>query len=127
MMDYETRRIAGLEWEDIHFGAESQGTKLRPYQAHYPGGGTIEFDGWVINPFPAEQKARLHLIGPEGWTSDSVEVELSPREQKTIRVNITPPAGTKCRRQPVGLDLTVGDRPFGQVSEALVTIGYPIF
>jgi hypothetical protein len=37
------------------------------------------------------------------------------------------PADVRCRRHPVGLDLVVGDRPFGQVSEALVTVGYPKF
>jgi hypothetical protein len=35
---------------------------------------------------------------------------------------LRPPPGTVCRRQPVALELTVGDRPFGQVTEALVTL-----
>lgn len=119
--------LMSLGIEDVHFGAESQGAKLKPYQVHCPQDGTIELGGWVINPFPTEQKARLQLIGPADWEGDVIELDLSPREQKTIRVSITSPDGTKCRRQPVGLDLTVGNRPFGQVSEALVTIGYPLF
>ena len=119
--------LMSLGIEDVHFGTESQGAKLKPYQVHCPQGGTIELGGWVINPFPTEQKARLQLIGPADWEGDVIELDLSPREQKTIRVSITSPDGTKCRRQPVGLDLTVGNRPFRQVSEALVTIGYPLF
>jgi glyoxylase-like metal-dependent hydrolase (beta-lactamase superfamily II) len=113
--------------EDVHFGAESQGAKLKPYQMHAPDGGRLEFGGWVLNPFPVPQKATLHLVCPEGWQSEPVEVELGPREQKAIRVLAIPPPETVCRRQPVALDLTVGGQPFGQVTEALVTVGLPHF
>lgn len=65
--------------------------------------------------------------GPDGWDSQPLEMKLGPRERKDIRVSITPPPGTQCRRQPIGLDLTVGGRPFGQVAEALVTVGLPRF
>ena len=119
--------LMSLSEDEVHFGAESQGGKLKPYQAHAPQGATVRFEGWILNPFPAEKKARLALVGPEGWESENVAVDLGPREQVDIRIEITPPEGTVCRRQPVGLDLTVGDRPFGQVAEALVTVGCPRF
>jgi glyoxylase-like metal-dependent hydrolase (beta-lactamase superfamily II) len=121
------RLLMPLGEDDVHFGAESQGGKLKPYRAHLPEGGSVEFEGWILNPFPAAQKAVAQLIAPDGWESQPVEVELGPREQKVISVTLTPPAGIRCRRQPVGLDLTVGDRPFGQVTEALVTVGFPRF
>jgi hypothetical protein len=110
-----------------HFGAESQGGKLKPYQMHLPEGGTAEFEGWILNPFPTAQQAMISLVGPQGWESEAVEVDLGPRQQKDIRIAVTPPPGTCCRRQPLGLDLVVGDRPFGQVAEALVTVGYEKF
>ena len=66
-------------------------------------------------------------MGPDGWEGEEVVIDLGPREQAEIQIEITPPEGTVCRRQPVGLDLTVGDRPFGQVAEALVTVGGPLF
>jgi glyoxylase-like metal-dependent hydrolase (beta-lactamase superfamily II) len=119
--------LMSLEDDDIHFGAESQGAKLKPYQVLCPECGPIELGGWVLNPFPSRQRARLQLIGPDGWESKPVEIELESREQKTIHVTISPPPDTRCRRQPVGLDLSVGDRSFGQVSEALITIGHPLF
>lgn len=121
------RRLMPLGDEEIHFGPEAQGAKLKPYRAHRPDGGDIMFDGWILNPFPTPQTAVARLIAPEGWESAPVTVELGPREQKAIRIALTPPPGTRCRRQPVALDLTVDDRPFGQVTEALVTVGLPRF
>lgn len=121
------RLLMPLGDEEVHFGAESQGGKLKPYRVHLPDGGTANFEGWVLNPFPSPQRARVQLIGLDGWHSDPVELDLAPREQKDIHISITPPPGTRCRRQPVGLDLTVGGRPFGQVAEALVTVGFPRF
>jgi glyoxylase-like metal-dependent hydrolase (beta-lactamase superfamily II) len=119
------RTLMLLDDDGVHFGAESQGGKLKPYRAHAPAGGPVEFEGWVLNPFPTPQPARLTLVGPAGWQSETVQIDLGPREQKEIRIAITPPPGGRCRRQPVGLDLIVGDRPFGQVAEALVTVGLP--
>ena len=52
-------------------------------------------------------------------------LSLGPREQKEIRLVLHVPEDTQCRRQPVALNLTVGGRPFGQVTEALVTVGMP--
>ena len=69
----------------------------------------------------------MQLIGPTGWESAVIEVDLGPREQKEIHIGMKLPADIRYSRQPVGLDLVVGDRPFGQVSEALVTVGCPKF
>ncbi len=121
------QRLMILGDSDVHFGAESQGGKLTPYRLHLPTGGTAEFQGWILNPFPSAQKATARLVCPDGWESPSIEVELGSREQKEIQISITPPVGTCYRRQPVSLDVTVGGRPFGQVAEALLTVGYPRF
>jgi glyoxylase-like metal-dependent hydrolase (beta-lactamase superfamily II) len=112
---------------DVHFGPESQGGKLKPYMVRLDEPSEITFSGWIINPFPSDQTATITLVGPDIWTSTTASVKLGPREQKNIVISITPPSDTTCRRQPVALDLVVGDRPFGQVTEALVTIGHPRF
>ena len=106
------------------------GSKLQALllvRLHLPDGGDAQFDGWILNPFPSPQRAIIQLIGPPDWESEVVEVDLGPREQKEIRIGMKLPADVRCRRHPVGLDLVVGDWPFGQVSEALVTVGYPKF
>ena len=116
--------LMALGDDEVHFGAESQGGKLKPYQLLLPDGGTAQFTGWILNPFPTAQQATIELIGPDGWESEIVQVDLEPREQKDISIAMNIPPGTHCRRHPVGLDLVVDDRPFGQVAEALVTVGH---
>ena len=119
--------LMSLGDDDVHFGAESQGGKLRPYRLHLRDGGEAKFKGWILNPFSIDQKAVIKLVGPDDWKSQVIEVELRPREQKEIHISILPPDESCCRRQPIGLDLTVGGRPFGQVAEALVSVGVPRF
>jgi glyoxylase-like metal-dependent hydrolase (beta-lactamase superfamily II) len=113
--------------EDVHFGAESQAAKLKPYRAHLPEGGTVVFEGWILNPLPTTEQAVARLVVPEGWASEPVTLEMGPRERKEFTIALTLPQGTRCRRQPVALDLTVDGRPFGQVTEALVTAGMQRF
>ena len=113
--------------DGVHFGFEGQGGTLKPYRVHLTEAKSFEFDGWILNPFPTAGKAVVSLILPDGWSSGPLAVELGPRERKHIRITCRPETGVVCRRQPVALDLTVNDRPFGQVCEALVTIGFAVF
>jgi glyoxylase-like metal-dependent hydrolase (beta-lactamase superfamily II) len=119
--------IMPLADDDVHFGPESQAAKLKPYRVRQDSAGPIEFEGWVINPFATARTAVLRVTGPDGWESDEVQLALEPRQQRDFNIVLRPAPGTVCRRQPVALELTVGDRPFGQVTEALVTIGCPRF
>jgi glyoxylase-like metal-dependent hydrolase (beta-lactamase superfamily II) len=114
---------------DVHFGPEGQAAKLKPYRVHRPGTDrtAISFEAWVLNPFPTAQTAVVRLIAPDGWKSEPANAELGPREQKTLILSLTPPPDAHCRRQPIALDLNVGNQPFGQVTEALVTLGHPYF
>lgn len=121
------RKLMLLGNDEAHFGAESQGGKLYPYQCHAPDGGRMEFSGWVLNPLPVKAAADIRLVGPEGWEGESAKLELGARVRGSFKLGITPPAGIRCRRQPVALELTVDDRPFGQITEALVTVGHPRF
>lgn len=113
--------------DGVHFGFEGQGGKLKPYRVHLHSAGEFVLEGWILNPFPVTGHAVAKLVLPDGWQSGVLEMGLTSREVRAIRFTCRPPAGTKCRRQPVALDLTVNDRPFGQVAEALVTIGFPAF
>lgn len=113
--------------DDVHFGPDSQPAELRPYRVHQTGDGPIVFDGWIRNPFGKTQSATVQIVAPDGWRSQSQTLTLAPRAVADFSLTLTPPPGTRCRRLPVALDLTVGDRPFGQVAEALVSIGVPRF
>jgi len=113
--------------DDCHFGAESQAAKLKPYRVQRRDPGRIEFEGWILNPYPRSATAVIRLVGPDDWQSESCELALAAREQRDMSIYITAPPDTRCRRQPVALDLCVDGQPFGHVTEALVTIGYDYF
>jgi len=49
------------------------------------------------------------------------------RLKRQLSYALLPQKKTKCRRQPVALEVTTGDHNFGQIAEALVTIGYNLF
>ncbi len=119
--------LGSCDADGVHFGFEGQGGKLKPYRVHLPEAVEFEFDGWILNPFDTAARATATLVVPAGWTSGVIEVRLGPRERKEIRIACFPEPGMTCRRLPIALDLVVNDRPFGQVCEALVTIGDPNF
>lgn len=121
------RRLMILGDDEAHFGAESQGGALEPYRIHLPAGGTAPVEGWVLNPLPRAATATARLVVPEGWSASQARVELGPRGRRQIALTLTPAAGARCRRLPVALDLTVDGQPFGQVAEALVTVGWERF
>ena len=141
------RRAMPLGENDAHFEVDSRGGWLEPYRTHVPpagtkitpgtmGGGVIprgmiaedlgplKFRAFVRNPLPRRAELTLRLAGPEGWSSRELRLPAGPREEISCELEIAPPRGAVCRRQPVALELTVEDRPFGQIAEALVTIGY---
>jgi glyoxylase-like metal-dependent hydrolase (beta-lactamase superfamily II) len=121
------RKLMIVGDQDVHFGAESQGGKLKPYRVHLVAGEQTQMQGWILNPLPRTAMATARLVVPDGWSAEVVTVELGPRQQQDITLTLTPALGTTCRRQPIALELTVEDQPFGQVAEALVTVGHDRF
>jgi len=121
------RLLMPLGDEQVHFGPESQAAKLKPYRMHLRTAEPMLFDAWVLNPLPQRASATIRLIAPPGWQSEPVRLELGPRQTGTAQLRLVPPERTVCRRLPVALDLQIDDRCFGQVTEALITIGHECF
>ena len=61
------------------------------------------------------------LVGPQGWRGESASLQAGPRCEVSCELSIIPDG--PCRRQPFAVDLVAGGRPFGQVAEALMTVG----
>ncbi len=116
-----------LERNDVHFDVDSRGGFLVPYRTRVDAAQKLVYKAVVRNPFNKKVDLSLRLVGPSGWTGSAVTVSAEPRAETTAELTITPPAGTKCRRRPIALELTAQNRPFGQITEALVTIGHPRF
>ncbi len=115
------RRVAALGDEEAHFGLDGMTGWIWPYHAHAAGPRPIELEVTVRNPLPAEAELRLGLSGPDGWQGSTAVVRAPAREEVTTRMTIVPDG--PCRRRPVVVELHADGRPFGQVLEALVSVG----
>ena len=84
-----------------------------------PGATTVRVT--VRNPFPHPARLDVRLVGPAGWEGSSTSLQAEARAEVSADMQIVP-AGA-CRRQPFAVDLVADGRPFGQVAEALMTVG----
>jgi glyoxylase-like metal-dependent hydrolase (beta-lactamase superfamily II) len=115
------RRVMPLGDDEAHFNLDSWGGWIWPYRTHIPEPRLIELIATLRNPLPHTADIAGRLVGPEGWTGSSAVVRAEARAEVSVRLTITPDG--PCRRQPVVVELTADGRPFGQVAEALVTVG----
>lgn len=113
--------------DDIHFDVDSRAGRLVPYRTAVPEARPIVYRAHVRNPYPDSAELTLRIAGPKGWQSEPACVRADGRAEVEVRLVLVPPSGAVCRRQPVALELSCGDRAFGQVAEALVTIGSELF
>lgn len=113
--------------DEPHFNVDSRGGWLEPYRTHIDAARSIVMRAIVRNPMPHATDLAVRLVGPADWQGSSTSVPAAPRAETTVDLTITPPAGTVCKRHPIALELTAEGQPFGQVAEALVTIGHAVF
>jgi hypothetical protein len=106
---------------EVHFGVDSWGGWIRPYRTFAAVIAPVTVQATVRNPFPHDATLDVRLVGPTGWQGTSASLTAAPRSEVSCELSITPT--TQCRRQPIAVELTAGGHPFGQVAEALVTIG----
>jgi glyoxylase-like metal-dependent hydrolase (beta-lactamase superfamily II) len=121
---YEDSHLAALPLaeNDVHFGVDAWGGFILPYRVHVPEGGTARVRATVRNPFGRRAELAVRLVGGPGWVGTGAVLAADAREEAATDLEITPPPGP-WHRAPVAVELTVEGRPFGQVAEALVTVG----
>ncbi|MCA1594807.1 MAG: MBL fold metallo-hydrolase [Chloroflexi bacterium] len=115
------RRVMPLEADEPHFNLDSWGGWIWPYRTHLHSAEPFIVKATVRNPFPRRATLKVRLVGPPGWEGSSEKISAAPRAEVTCELTMTP-AGL-CRRQPFAVELEADGQPFGQVAEALVTIG----
>jgi glyoxylase-like metal-dependent hydrolase (beta-lactamase superfamily II) len=115
------RRTMALDDHEPHFGLDSMCGWIWPYHTHVPGPQAIELEVTVRNPLPTDATLRLCMSGPEGWRGSTTELQAKGREEVSTSMTVTPSAASY--RQPITVELHADGRPFGQVLEALVTVG----
>jgi len=115
------RRIMPLGDEETHFNLDSWGGWIWPYRTHIPSARPIPLTVTVRNPLPKQATLHLRLVGPKGWQGSETTLTAEARAEVSCPLTILPPG--PCRRQPIAVELSTDDRLFGQVAEALVTVG----
>ena len=115
------RRAMVLEEDEVHFDLDSWGGWIWPYRSHRSTPEAIELTVTVRNPFPHVADLEVILQGPERWQGTRATLKAEPRVEVSCRLQITPSG--PCQRQPVAVDLVANGQPFGQVAEALISIG----
>jgi hypothetical protein len=116
---HETAMAVGAD--EAHFGIDGWGGWIWPYRSHVREGETVRVKVTVRNPFATPENLRVRLVGPKGWAGSETTISAAGRAEASCELT-TVPAGP-CRRQPIAAELSVGDRTFGQVCEALVSVG----
>ncbi|HET7716566.1 MAG TPA: MBL fold metallo-hydrolase [Bauldia sp.] len=119
------REVMVLGDDETHFDADGWGGWIWPYRLHIAEGEPARVTVTVRNPMPEASRLTVRLVGPEGWEGSAIDLDAAPRAEVSGELIIRPSG--PCRRQPIAAELLVGDRSFGQVAEALVTVGGEAF
>jgi glyoxylase-like metal-dependent hydrolase (beta-lactamase superfamily II) len=116
------RRVMPVSDGDVHFDIDSQGGQLRPYRRLLREPGILSFSATVRNPLPRKARLSVRLVGPGGLSGDVSALDVEAHGEADLNVCMWVDGPWK--RQPVALELVADGRPFGQVSEAMVTVGH---
>jgi glyoxylase-like metal-dependent hydrolase (beta-lactamase superfamily II) len=116
------RQLLGTETTGGSSG--NAGLWIRPYQAEARGGEALEFEVEVQNPFPQAEMAHMKIVLPPLWEcgEEQILIMLEAGETRMVKFVVKPPEGSPVRRARIAVDLTLGNRRFGQQAEALVTV-----
>jgi glyoxylase-like metal-dependent hydrolase (beta-lactamase superfamily II) len=123
------QHVMPLGEDETHFNLDSWGGWIWPYRTHLPyaenGNITARVCVTVRNPFPRRATLQVNLVGPTGWQGTSALLTAEPRAEVSAELEITPIG--PCRRQPFAVELVADGQPFGQVAEALLSVGGEAF
>jgi glyoxylase-like metal-dependent hydrolase (beta-lactamase superfamily II) len=119
------RQIMPLGDEEIHFNLDSWGGWIWPYRTLLSTPERFMVTVTVRNPLPRPATLDVRLVGPTGWQGGAARLSAQARAEVSCELDMRPTG--PCRRQPIAVELVVEGRPFGQVAEALVTIGQAEF
>ena len=119
------RDVMPLADTDAHFDLDSWGGWIWPYRVHLAEAQPFTIRATVRNPFPDGAELTVRLVGPANWNGETKTLRAEGRREVSCELSMRPEG--RCRRQPIAVDLTANGRPFGQVAEALVTVGHPFF
>jgi len=128
--DYARLHRQILPVDEPGFDVDARAGWLAPYRSVLDVEGPVELEAHVRNPFPEAATLTVRLVAANGAVSAAETIHLDGRTEGSLPVTIDLSTGRTelmMRRMPVALEMWSGDRRFGQVAEALVTVGYRRF
>jgi glyoxylase-like metal-dependent hydrolase (beta-lactamase superfamily II) len=108
---------------EVNFALDPNFATLYPYRSTPKPGQAVELELRVTNHGARAAAARATLAVPPGWSAapDTGTAEVGAGETGVLRFTVTVPAAA-AGRTVICADLTLGERRFGQVTEALLDV-----
>jgi glyoxylase-like metal-dependent hydrolase (beta-lactamase superfamily II) len=108
---------------EVNFALDPNFATLYPYRSPARPGQALPLELRVTNHGARPAEARASLALPPDWTAAPAlaTLEIAPGETGTLRFTVAVPAPA-AGRHVLCAELTLGDRRFGQVAEALVDV-----
>jgi glyoxylase-like metal-dependent hydrolase (beta-lactamase superfamily II) len=108
---------------EVNFALDPNFATLYPYRNPARPGDRLPIELRVTNHGTRDAVARASLVAPPGWSASPGEAEASvvAGESGVLRFVVEVPAGA-AGRHVLCAELTLGERRFGQIAEALVDV-----
>ena len=121
--EYESmhKRVMPLGGDETHFNVDAWGGWIWPYRTHLAAPAPVTVTVTVRNPLPRAATLAVRLVGPSGWAGTAAVIHADARAEVSCELQITPSG--LCQRQPFAVELSADGQLFGQVAEALMTVG----
>ena len=120
----ERRRLLSelLPWEDVNFGLDPYWVRAYPYRQTVLPGTVVTVEARIFNHSERAQDAHVELRLPVGWTAQSGSgvVRIRANAEGTVRLSALAPTDPLQRRELLGLAVTFGGQPLGEVAEAVI-------
>jgi glyoxylase-like metal-dependent hydrolase (beta-lactamase superfamily II) len=106
------------------WGAEGFGARIEPYRVDAQPGETIDYAVEIANPCIQPAGVKVRLVAAEGWQPSPGEMsfEMAAAGRLLVKFSLAVPSGVQPGVFPIGVEIDVDGRPYGQQAEALVQV-----
>jgi len=110
--------------DEVNFALDPNWCTLYPYRSTAKPGDRLLLELRVTNHAPRDAILQASLALPDGWTASPSEAELPihANQDGAVTFAVTVPRDSTAGRHVLCADVTLGDRRFGWLPEALVDI-----
>ena len=114
----EQRQVDGA------FGASGPQSAIRPYRSSVKRGEKIALEVFVRNPSRAAQRVVVELKAPPGFAvaPPCASAQVEPLASTVVTFEVMAESAPPGRRYRLAAQVVIGDRRYGQVAEALMSV-----